>query len=346
MKKFFMKIGLLIFSLVVAMVIMELILRISVREEGKRSVKYDEDLGWAGIPFAEGVYFYKEDNLHARYKFNELGFRDELISSLPDSSTRLLLLGDSFVESLEVDYDSTFHRRVEYMIKTGINRNIDVINVSSQNYGTSQQIIALDKYKNIIRPNIVILVFYSGNDFEDNTRPRFASIDQEGRLQWNNQRDSWLEIKYKSLISWLYDKSHLIYFLRNYIQNNFYLEIFSNRAAMDKVKGSNDYGYKITKLLLLNLTEKLQTMKIPFGVVIIPHKDEVIRQDPAKANFVEQVCGTYHIPCLNFYGKLKPEHYLKVDEHFNVDGHRVVSDTLYNFLVARFFSNNSLQKNM
>jgi hypothetical protein len=342
MKKLLMKVSLLICSLFVAMIIMELVLRIFFNEEGRRSVRYDKDLGWAGIPLSEGIYYYRGDNLHSRYKFNELGFRGELISSLPDSSTRLVFLGDSFVESLEVDYDSTFHRQVERMLKNNIDNNIDVVNISSQNYGTAQEILALDKYQDIIRPRIVILFFYTGNDFEDNARARFAVIDKKGQLQWNNQRDSWLKEIYLSSVSWLYDKSHLVYFVRNFVLTEINLNIFANSAAVNKVDDSDEYKRKMTELLILNLKEKLQAKKIPFGVVIFPHKNEIIKNNSSKSDFIAQLCSEQHISCLNFYGILEPAYYLKIDEHFNPNGHRIVTSKLYDFLVKNFLFNRNV----
>lgn len=329
---------LLVSSLILALTVVEVGLRIFYTEERKRSVTYDEDLGWGGIPFAEGAYVDKEDSTHARYKFNELGFRDEPISSLSDSSTRIVLLGDSFVESMEVEYDSTFFRRVGHLLKTGVSKCVDVVNVSSQGYGTAQEILAIDKYRSKIRPNVVILVFYTGNDFSDNARKRFATINNEGKLEFNRQKEHWLRRKYSWFMSWLYDNSHLVYYVKNVMQSRLNFSWFSNPAATELVADSKDYERKITELLLLNLRQKMEETETPLGIVIIPQKSEVAGRRPSNPEFVEQVCKTNRIACLNLYGKLEPSDFLNVDTHFTLKGHRVVADLLYAFLVDHFSS--------
>jgi hypothetical protein len=144
MKNFLFNVGLIVCSVILAVIILEVCLRIFYTQEAKRSVAYDTDLGWGGTPFAEGEYIRKADSTRARYRYNELGFRDELLSSLPDSSVRLVLLGDSFVESLEVDYDSTFHRRVEHMLKrkfwSSTNITIKSGRISSSFFSTREMI--------------------------------------------------------------------------------------------------------------------------------------------------------------------------------------------------------------
>ncbi len=78
-----------------------------VDQEGKRLAIYDETIGWRGRPHGSGVYVRKIDNIRVPFQYNNLGFRDEDVSPKPADGRRILMLGDSFIENLEVEYSKT-----------------------------------------------------------------------------------------------------------------------------------------------------------------------------------------------------------------------------------------------
>src|SRR5262249_17641440 len=85
---------------------------------------------------------------------------------------RIAVIGDSFVESSGLPEDLSFTRMIEKHLggcpALGSNR-AEVLNLGVSGYGTAQQYLLLHRAIDF-RPNLVLLVFYAGNDIADNSR--------------------------------------------------------------------------------------------------------------------------------------------------------------------------------
>ncbi len=216
-----------------ALAIAEVALRLFMDQEGKRLATYDETVGWRGRPNGDGVYVRKADNIRVPFHYNNLGFRDEDVVPKPTGGRRILLLGDSFIENLEVDYANTFPALVEQHIKQRAG-NWDLAVVGSQGYSTAQELLAFRKYRDVISPDLVLLCFYCGNDFEDNLRRRFAYLDDDGELQIPQNHDSKWKHQARWLQRWVYESSHFVYLAKNSIQSMTNIEIAPHRSRPSK----------------------------------------------------------------------------------------------------------------
>ena len=105
-------------SFVFMAIVGELALRCFVDLERKRSAIYDPELGWRGRPNTEGTYILKADGVRTPFRYNNLGYRDEDVLPKRDGQKRILLLGDSFLENLEVEYEHVFHEIIESKLST------------------------------------------------------------------------------------------------------------------------------------------------------------------------------------------------------------------------------------
>ena len=99
-------------------------------------------------------------------RFNNKGLRDVDHEYVKDKNTkRVLILGDSFVEALQVPLEKTFVRLLEKQLNAGAKSNIkwEIINGGVQGYGTCQEYLYL-KYEGIkYSPDIVILCFFAND---------------------------------------------------------------------------------------------------------------------------------------------------------------------------------------
>ncbi len=95
-------------------------------------------------------------------RINALGLRGPEI--LPDKHACWLVLGDSFVMALQVQESETF---VEKMSQSS---GVDVLNGGVDGYSTVQATARLDELARGISLDGVFLVFFTGNDFQDNER--------------------------------------------------------------------------------------------------------------------------------------------------------------------------------
>lgn len=96
-------------------------------------------------------------------QISEQGFRDRFYGEKPPGVTRILVLGDSYVFGQGCALDETFTKVMERMGK-----GLEVINAGVGGYGTLNELRLFRKYGLALKPDIVILCFYEGNDLVDN----------------------------------------------------------------------------------------------------------------------------------------------------------------------------------
>jgi hypothetical protein len=173
----------------VTLVGLELLLRIAdfreLREgvsERSLSYRYDAELGWAPMPNSSSVV----TNARAVHvEHNSLGLRDE--EFLPDGRQRIVFLGDSFVWGLDAEADERFSEILKRRLP-----NYRIVPAGVSGYGTDQEYLLLKRLWPTIRPAVVVLMFCTQNDRDDNStniryegyhKPYFAITDGALRLQ-------------------------------------------------------------------------------------------------------------------------------------------------------------------
>jgi hypothetical protein len=321
-------------SILVSFVVAEVVVRIFIPQETKRLAIFDKDLGWRGEPNGSGRYIRFEDSIDVEFRYNELGFRDNPVVPREQVSRRIMLLGDSFVENLELPFEKTFPYLIEQQLHARLDKAIDVVSVCSQGYSTAQEVLALQKFGAIIKPNVVLLVFYTGNDFEDNLRKTFAYLDSSSALVFPANADSWFKIQSASFQRWLYEKSYLVFFIKNYLASKAAMEMKdASKAAGNE---SREYEFDVTKKLILAAKEEAERHGAKFGLVLFTSRKEVENGTLDKPDFVVRVCKEANIPFIDSRGVLSVEHFFKHDVHFVKSGHQVIANAIFQFLTDEF----------
>jgi hypothetical protein len=128
----------------------------------------DPVLGWRRPGGA--TFTLVRDGRPREIRTNSEGFRDiERRRAKPPDSTRIVVLGDSFVEAVEVDSQATFPRLLEQRLTEGsCTRRFEVLNFGMRGYGTAQEYLLLEHRVLPYQPDIVVLAFFVGNDVYDN----------------------------------------------------------------------------------------------------------------------------------------------------------------------------------
>jgi hypothetical protein len=127
-------------------------------------------LGWIGAPNFEGTI--EDPSFHQELTFNSLGMHDtEHPLEKPPDVFRILLLGDSFVQAVQVNESETAHQVLEDYLneqkQTG-QPTIEVLSSGVINWGTNQHLVYYREQGHLFQPDLVLLAFYLGNDFSDN----------------------------------------------------------------------------------------------------------------------------------------------------------------------------------
>ncbi len=328
-QKWIMRLSASALGTVVALAIAEVGLRLFVDQETKRLAVYDPDLGWRGRPGGRGVYIRSADDIRVPFRYNNLGFRDEDVGAKAENERRLMLVGDSFIENLEVEYPRTFPA----LIEAGLQERPDpwsVATVGSQGYSTAQELRAFRKYAGQVDPDWVLLFFYCGNDFEDNQRHNFAFLDENQKLQLPENKEATWKIQSKRFQRWLYESSHVVFLLKNKLQSVTEIEIAP--ASKSVAEADETYKREITSQLLSQMAADVRAFGVPFGVVVIPFRDDLVAGRHERRQFVTETCRQHDIPCLDLGEHVGQDDYFETDVHFNDQGHQRVSQAVLTFL--------------
>lgn len=106
----------------------------------------------------------------ARVHFNQLGLRDPRERyEKPPGTFRVLLLGDSFMEAVQVEQHETTAAVLEARLRAlRPDLNVEVINAGVAGWSTGIQGLYLDHEGYRFEPDLVLVAFFIGNDLHDN----------------------------------------------------------------------------------------------------------------------------------------------------------------------------------
>jgi hypothetical protein len=158
---------LILFSLGASLLLAEGLLRL-VGHDHPQWYRLDPLLGWRPRPGVTGWYSAEVDNYIA---INHEGYRDvDHPVAKPPGTYRILLLGDSMSEGVEVALQDLYWKRLESTLPQcpAFSRlSIEVISLAVNGYGTAQEYLTLRERGLKYRPDLVLLAFFTGNDFTD-----------------------------------------------------------------------------------------------------------------------------------------------------------------------------------
>lgn len=176
----------------------------------------DDVAGFRLRPGAKGWY---RDEGMAYVRINSDGWRDvERSKEKPARTVRIAVLGDSFIEAVQVPLEATFTAQLEqelnYCQPFGV-KAVEVLNFAVAGYGTAQELLTLRHRVREYSPDIVMLAFLPSNDVRNNSktleswkaRPFFELKDGELRLDVSFRDDAGFRDKKRDMTNhaFLYD---------------------------------------------------------------------------------------------------------------------------------------------
>jgi hypothetical protein len=129
----------------------------------------DPYLGAFHIPNTEGVW--QKACFKTWVRFNSRGLRDDVEHTLekPEGVYRIVVLGDSYAEALQVKLEESFPKILEGLLNNAnLGRRFEVINLGNSGFGTDQEYLSLKYYGLQYDADLVILAFLTGNDVRNN----------------------------------------------------------------------------------------------------------------------------------------------------------------------------------
>ena len=157
-------------ALAVALLVAEVGLRVA-GFEYVNLYRQDADLGYSLRPGAEG--WWREEG-EAYVRINSEGLRDrEHAKEKPPNTLRVAVVGDSYAEALQVPQESAFWSVAERELRNcGAlgGRKVEFINFGVSGFSTARELMTLRARVWQYSPDIVLLLFTTGNDVRDNSK--------------------------------------------------------------------------------------------------------------------------------------------------------------------------------
>lgn len=175
------------FGLCFALVVVEAGVRL-LRLVPDRFWEHDALLGVRLVPGAQGYWSQEDREFVVPITINAHGRRDvDRPWEKPPGVRRILVLGDSFVEALQVPLAETFFRRMEAALDARQpDARHEVLAAGVSGYGTAGAALYFEQLGRRYQPDVVVLAFYPGNDVRNNSatlEDRFPPVyDESGAL--------------------------------------------------------------------------------------------------------------------------------------------------------------------
>jgi lysophospholipase L1-like esterase len=218
-------------------------------------------------------------------KTNSLAMIDkERTLAKPAGSKRIAMLGDSFIAGLGVKPEDRVNQVMEKLLPSGW----EALNFGVPGFGTTQELILLRERVLGFSPDVVVVVIYIGNDFDDimgtldwfdvysRARP-IARLDPSGSLVWTNipvpkPRPGTEKTGLRYKIHCLLQASHLYNFLDSqmiYLKSR--VELVSEvRLCKIRYSAETATAYSLMARLIAELKSLSEAGGTKFGVVIAP----------------------------------------------------------------------------
>jgi lysophospholipase L1-like esterase len=324
---------------------------------------YDPELGVAHLPGARGWWVNIAYPLEIRsyVEISSQGLHDrEFARERSSGTTRILFLGDSFVDALEVPLDKTPAKQLERLfVDSG--RNVEILNGGHYGWGTDRELLFFRLRGVHFDPDLVLLGFTVGNDFSDNTsstespigpKPYFR-LDSNGAPALHNfpvpevQREPSGAAFLKPLKRFLYAHSKLYRFCGFHLRETLLPALRSYFRRREKVAPppSGVANRELTAALLARLRDEVEATGARFVTVILPWSRAASPEWRELESYQEitAICARHDIECVDLmplFGELMAanpdaELFFPRDGHPTAAGHRQIARALYDDLSSR-----------
>jgi len=324
--------------------------------------RFDPVRGFAHRPGAEGWWTQEG---RGWVHINRAGFRDDDHPATAAPGTlRLAVLADSFGEAFQVNLADTWWKGLQRRLtadrscalRQGFAGGVEVMNFGTGAYGTGQELLTWRQAVRPLRPDVVLLAMYLGNDIDDNTpRPRddrpVFRLDGRGRLLQDNgflqsPASRFRRSPVGQLSDWLVAHSRLAQLL-NAVKNRPQGAPPPAAAGPPPVPPPAEAGWAVTAALLRQLRDEVSAAGARLIVTSLSSPEQVWPdrgRRPADPFARERRLAAILTPLGVPYLPLAPELQRQADRqglllhgfqgqqpgigHWNADGHRLAAAAL------------------
>lgn len=297
------------------------------------------------------------------YRTNSFGLRGEReLLTKEQNEQRIVVLGDSFIHAAQVEYERTMCCKLEKLLNMQPQismpaRSYSVINAAMSGWTPTNERIFLEKNIQFLKPDIVLLFLYVGNDFGETINQ--LEKDKKNLLAEQNPIHVRV-LRVLKLIAMNHSKLFTFFYQRvtkanwpmgraNQPFHNENVNVFKEEYNQEIKK-----AFRVVESELIKTRNICRENNIKFYLMIVPTKEQIDslklqetidflkidmkRIDLAKPQkllieFSEQnnIAALNLLDTLKEAGKTNPV-YFDIDSHWNAAGNSVVAEAVFNYL--------------
>ncbi len=142
-------------------------------------------LGYVHAPHNRFVFEYSEnEKIRVSHYTNSLGLIGPEVSvPKPQGTFRILILGDSYTEALQVSEEKNFCGRLQTLLKEksgSLYQNIEVLNAGVSGYSPILHYLSFKRALYRLQPDLVIVQLFGNDIFEDHEVAGKSLLDERG----------------------------------------------------------------------------------------------------------------------------------------------------------------------
>lgn len=296
---------------------------------------------------------------------NSVGMRDREHSlEKAEDAHRVIVLGDSFMEAVQVAADESLPRLLEDDLTRELGRPTDVINAGVSGWGTDDELRYLTEYGLEYDPDLVVLTMTLHNDVSDNLRQEWHTVVDGELVDQNVEPISWFTYKKLQVKAFLAVRLQLVQLVRlvrnsGAIQTTT-LQLRSHVAQLfdDPPPEQISTGWELTELVLEEMKAVTTEKNARLVVVLLPLEyqlsdetfdawasnagldlETVDRHRPQR--MMTDIAARLDIPVIDLEPAFRQwtadggeTLYVSGDGHWNERGHRLATDVVVRELIA------------
>jgi hypothetical protein len=238
------------------------------------------------------------------HRINSRGFRGPEPRKTGDAP-RVIVYGDSFIHAFYTPDQSTFVAQLGTALAAQLGKPVETVNAGVSSYGPDQIALRMENELSELRPDVVIVAVFAGNDYGDLLRNKIFRISADGTLaenRWNldpvvrssfelSQRESILLRAIRGVIrsqapahredplnmDFLLAESEREYgsYERNDIVTNTHVDYYSADVSLNPRGESARLKIRLMNAVLQRIRDLAARADVPLVLLLIPHPLDV-----------------------------------------------------------------------